>query len=161
MMKSFLFNNKKIKVAAVTSGKLIELSSVSDEVFAKKMMGEGYAIEPKSSQIVAPFDGRIAFVFPTKHAIGLISNQGIEVLIHVGIDTVKLQGECFESLVTEGQTVKMGDKILNVDFDGIRKHGYPSTTMVVVTNGQTQDITYVKLTGDVIAGDSVLEIKTK
>lgn len=160
-MKSFLFNNKKLKVNAVVSGKLIELGNVSDEVFAKKMMGEGYAIEPASAQIVAPFDGKIAFVFPTKHAIGLISDQGIEVLIHVGIDTVKLQGECFEALVFEGQSVKAGEKLLNVDFDGIRKHGYLSTTMVVVTSGQTQDITYVKLTGDVIQGDPVLEIKIR
>lgn len=160
-MKSFLFNNKKLKVAAVTSGNLIELSNVSDEVFAKKMMGEGFAIEPTSEQIVAPFDGKIAFVFPTKHAIGLKSNQGIEVLIHVGIDTVKLQGECFEAFVTEGQSVKAGEKLLTVDFDGIRKHGYQATTMIVVTSGQTQDITYVKLTGDVVQGDPVLEIKIR
>jgi glucose-specific phosphotransferase system IIA component len=160
-MKSFLFNNKKIKIAAVTSGKLIELGNVSDEVFAKKMMGEGYAIEPSGSQIVAPFDGKIAFVFPTRHAIGLISDSGVEVLIHVGIDTVQLKGECFESLVCEGQNVKTNQSLLNVDFDGIKKHGFLTTTMVVVTSGQTQDITYVKLTGDVIQGDTVLEIKVR
>ena len=160
-MKSFLFNNKKINVAAVTSGNLIELSDVSDEVFAKKMMGEGYAIEPAIGQIVAPFDGKIAFVFPTKHAIGLISDAGVEVLLHVGIDTVKLQWECFETLVTEGQHVNVKQTLLHVDLDGIKKHGYSTTTMVVVTSGQSKDITYLKLTGNADAGDSVLEIKVK
>jgi glucose-specific phosphotransferase system IIA component len=160
-MKSFLFNNKKLKVAAVTCGNLIELGNVSDEVFAKKMMGEGYAIEPTTSQITAPFDGKIAFVFPTRHAIGLISDSGVEVLIHVGIDTVQLKGECFEALVSEGQNVKVNQPLLNVDFDGIKKTGYSTTTMVVVTSGQSNDITYLKLTGSVVAGDSILEIKTK
>ncbi|PKM90338.1 MAG: PTS glucose transporter subunit IIA [Firmicutes bacterium HGW-Firmicutes-10] len=160
-MKSFLFNNKKLKVAAVTCGKLIELGNVTDEVFAKKMMGEGYAIEPTNSQITAPFDGKIAFVFPTRHAIGLISDSGVEVLIHVGIDTVQLKGECFETLVFEGQGVKANQTLLNVDFDGIKKHGFSTTTMVVVTSGQTKEITFLKLTGDVVAGDSVLEIKVK
>lgn len=160
-MKAFRFNNKELKVAAITSGNLIELSNGSDEVFAMKMMGEGYAINPSITHIAAPFDGRIAFVFPTKHAIGVISNQGIEALIHVGIDTVKLQGECFEVHVTEGESVKTGDLLMTVDFDEIRNRSYLTTTIVVFTNTHIQDITHVKLKGDVIQGDTVLKVKIR
>lgn len=160
-MKSLLFGKKKLKVNAVVSGELIELSRVSDEVFAKKMMGDGYAVEPDDTGIVAPFDGKIAFVFPTKHAVGLIGESGVEVLIHVGIDTVELKGEGFASLVVEGQEVKTGQRLLTVDFDGITQKGYPKTTMVVVTNSAMFDLNFLNLNGHVNAGDAVIELKLK
>lgn len=160
-MKSLLFGKKKLKVNAVVSGELIELSRVSDEVFAKKMMGDGYAVEPDDTTITAPFDGKIAFVFPTKHAVGLIGESGVEVLIHVGIDTVELKGEGFESLVSEGQEVKAGHPLLKVDFEGIMQKGYSKTTMVVVTNSALFDMNFMKVNGNISAGDPVLELKLK
>lgn len=122
------------KIFAPVSGEIVPLSKVDDEVFAQKLMGEGIAIQPKDDLIVAPFDGEVATIFPTKHAIGLVSEAGIELLIHVGIDTVQLNGKHFEALVESGQKIKKGQPLLKVDFNKVKKEGYDTVTPIIVTN---------------------------
>lgn len=122
------------KVYSPVQGKVVPLEKVNDSAFSEKLMGEGIAILPESNQIVSPFDGTVAAVFPTKHAIGLVSDTGIEVLIHVGIDTVQLNGQYFESLVESGDRVKKGQPILTVDFDKVKEAGYDIVTPIIVTN---------------------------
>lgn len=122
------------KVFSPVNGEVVPLEKVNDSAFSTKMMGEGIAILPKENQIVAPFSGTIAAIFPTKHAIGLVSDSGIELLIHVGIDTVELNGKYFESFVEAGEHVEKGQLLLKADFEKISAAGYDSITPVVVTN---------------------------
>lgn len=122
------------KVSAPLQGKVVPLDQVNDAVFSTKMMGEGVAILPENDLIVAPFDGTVTAVFPTKHAIGLTSDHGIEVLIHVGIDTVELNGTHFETFVAADQKIKQGEPLLKADFAAIQAAGYDTVTPIIVTN---------------------------
>lgn len=115
-------------------GKVIPISQVKDETFASEMLGKGVGVMPASNRVVAPFNGTVTTFFDTKHAIGLTNQDGLEVLIHVGIDTVNLKGEHFQAFTKEGEVVKKGDLLLEFDQKGIENAGYDSTTMVIVTN---------------------------
>lgn len=127
-------DNKETIIYAPVSGKVICREDIPDETFASGIMGEGVGIKPEEEIIVAPFDGEITSVVDTGHAVGLTSSDGVELLIHVGVDTVKMQGDGFQVFVTEGQKVKNGEKLLKFDRDKIRKAGYSDTTAVLVTN---------------------------
>ena len=127
-------DNKETIIYAPVSGKVICREDIPDETFASGIMGEGVGIKPEEEIIVAPFDGEITSVVDTGHAVGLTSSDGVELLIHVGVDTVKMQGDGFQVFVTEGQKVKTGEKLLKFDRDKIRKAGYIDTTAVLVTN---------------------------
>lgn len=127
-------DNKETIIYAPVSGKVICREDIPDETFASGIMGEGVGIKPEEEIIVAPFDGEITSVVDTGHAVGLTSSDGVELLIHVGVDTVKMQGDGFQVFVTEGQKVKTGEKLLKFDRDKIRKAGYSDTTVVLVTN---------------------------
>ena len=127
-------DNKETIIYAPGSGKVICRDDIPDETFASGIMGEGVGIKPEEEIIVAPFDGEITSVVDTGHAVGLTSSDGVELLIHVGVDTVKMQGDGFQVFVTEGQKVKTGEKLLKFDRDKIRKAGYSDTTAVLVTN---------------------------
>ena len=134
-------------------GSLIPLEAVSDETFSSGMMGKGVAIKPLGDTIYAPFDGEITMTTPTNHAIGLRSVKGAEVLIHVGIDTVNLQGKYFERFVSEGETINKGQPLLRYNLKEIVDKGYDETTMVIVTNSaEFLDI--------IITGDENVESKT-
>ena len=126
-------DNKETIIYAPVSGKVICREDIPDETFASGIMGEGVGIKPEEEIIVAPFDGEITSVVDTGHAVGLTSFDGVELLIHVGVDTVKMQGDGFQVFVTEGQKVKTGEKLLKFDRDKIRKAGYSDTTAVLVT----------------------------
>lgn len=121
-------------VMSPLQGKVVPLKDVEDQVFASESMGKGIAIEPTVGEVVAPFNGEVVTVFPTGHAIGLKSESGIEVLIHIGIDTVQLQGKHYEILTEEAQQVKVGDPLIKFDIEGIREAGYSTVTPVIVTN---------------------------
>jgi PTS system glucose-specific IIA component len=130
-----LFKKKSVFVSPL-SGKLKELEEVNDEAFASKAMGDGFAIEPQESSIYSPVTGKVEFAFPTKHAVGLKTDDGVEMLIHVGVDTVSLNGEGFTLHVSQGQYVKQGDLLITADFQKI-KDKVPSTdVMVIFTNGK-------------------------
>lgn len=123
-----------IPLSSVVSGELIQLSNVNDATFASEAMGKGIGIKPNDNQIYAPIDGEITTIFPTKHAIGITDESGIEILIHIGIDTVELNGQFFELDVQEGDRVSKGQKLVQVDFAGINEAGYDTTVMVIITN---------------------------
>ena len=122
-------------------------------------MGKGIAIEPTEGKVYAPYDGVIETAFPTKHAIGLTSDDGVELLIHVGMDTVKLGGAHFISHIEEGQKVKKGDLLLEFDIEKIRGEGYPTLTPVIVTNSDDYSEVDITNASSVNAGDDLLDVK--
>lgn len=126
--------NKPISVHSPLKGEVVQLSEVPDEVFASGALGQGAAIKPSDGKVYAPFDGKITAQFPTKHAIGLTSSEGIEVLVHCGLDTVSLNGEGFVVHVQQGQTVKTGDLLLTMDLDFIQAKNLETITPIIVTN---------------------------
>lgn len=125
---------KKVPLASVVEGKLVPLAEINDQAFSTGALGKGLGIIPSDNQIVAPVSGEVSAVFPTKHAIGIKTEQGVEVLIHIGIDTVELDGKHFDTIVTQGDQVKQGQLLSTVDFDGIQNDGYDPTVIVVITN---------------------------
>lgn len=145
-------------LAAPMTGEAVAMTSVSDPVFASEAMGKGVAIEPTSGGVYAPVNGQITMVAGTNHAVGLLADDGTEVLIHIGIDTVELEGKPFEAKCKAGDTVKAGDLIMVADLDEIDAAGKPKTTMVIVTN--TDDYASVEATlGPITAGAKVVECK--
>lgn len=125
---------KELVLFAPVKGKVIDREAIPDETFASGVLGDGVGIEPEIGEVVAPFDGEISSVAETRHAVGITGPGEMEVLIHVGIDTVKMNGEGFELLVREGETVKCGQKLIRFDIDKIKAAGYSSTTAVLLTN---------------------------
>ncbi|RFB13669.1 PTS beta-glucoside transporter subunit IIBCA [Bacillus sp. HNG] len=146
------------KIYAPLEGKILPLGEVKDEVFANKMMGEGVAIIPNNDEVVAPFDGVVTTVFPTKHAIGLTSESGIELLIHVGLETVQLNGEHFEALVQDGESIRKGEPILKVDFEKVKEAGYDITTPLIVTNTASYIDVVAKDVAEVKKEDTILYV---
>lgn len=133
----------KGEILAPIKGQLLPLSAAKDEAFASEMLGKGALIQPQDGKVYAPFDGTIATLFPTKHAIGIVSDDGIEMLIHFGIDTVNLNGKYFTAYIEQGQKVKQGDLLLNADIKQIEKAGYATQVPVIITNSanyQTIDL---------------------
>lgn len=130
--------SKKETLYSPMVGNVLPLSKVPDETFSSKLLGEGLAITPSVGEVYAPFDGEIISLFPTKHAIALKDDKGVEVLIHIGIDTVELNGEGFEQLVKVGDFVKRGQLLLRMDIDFISSKGYSLISPVVVTNSIDQ-----------------------
>lgn len=137
LKKLFKGNNEEVqkeKIVPLTNGELVNISQVPDEVFSSKMMGDGFAMKTTDGIILSPVEGTIVTVFPTKHAVAINSVDGREVLIHLGVDTVNLKGEGFETFVEENQKVKVGDKLVKMDIDFIEKNAKSSMPIVVFTN---------------------------
>ena len=126
--------SKEGEITSPLKGEVVELSSIKDETFASGIMGKGIAIIPSEGKLVSPVNGKISAIFPTLHAVGITSEDGMEILIHIGMDTVQLEGKYFKSSVKEGDNVKKGDLLINFDINKIKKAGYEITTPVVVTN---------------------------
>lgn len=144
-------------VCAPLSGTVKPLCECHDAAFAQGAIGRGVVVEPSEGKIYAPFDGTMMVVFPTKHALGIISKDGCDVLIHIGINTVELQGEYFKSYVEEGQEVKKGQLLMEFDMDAIQKAGYSLDTPVLITNTDDYlDIVSEKQTGAIQQGDKLL-----
>lgn len=134
-------NKHKEELYAIAEGTLIPLEEVPDEVFSSKMMGDGFAIRPANGEIYAPLNGTIKTLFPTKHAIGIESENGIEVLLHFGIDTVELEGKPFEVYVQEGDQVTKDTKLATMNLEEIAEAGKNSELMVIFTNlGQIEEL---------------------
>lgn len=145
-------------VDAPLNGKAIPLADVPDETFAKGVLGLGAAIEPHEGKVVAPADGTVETIFDTKHAIGLSLNNGAEILIHVGINTVELGGEGYQAFVKEGDSVKKGQTLITFDMDFIKSKGYNLVTPVIVTNADDYTKVELKADGAVKAGDALLAL---
>lgn len=127
----FWKRKKQTPILSPLSGKKVSLESVPDQVFSQKMMGDGFAVEPESGFVSAPVDGEVINLFPTKHAIGLKTSDGVEILIHVGIDTVELNGEGFVTHVAEGDKISAGQKLIEFDMDLIKEKGYSLISPVI------------------------------
>lgn len=149
------FSGVNIPLVAPADGELIAIDQVEDDVFSQKMMGEGFAVIPVNGEIVSPLAGKITSVFPTKHAVGIETSDGIEVLIHMGIDTVDLKGGPFNIVVKEGQMVKVGMPIANVDLAGIEKAGKLTTMIVIFTNGDKIEAYHFDKIGQVKKGERI------
>lgn len=146
-------------IGSPLTGTVIPLSETPDAVFASGAMGQGVAIEPSVGEVVAPADGTIRLLFPTNHAIGLATDDGAEILIHVGMDTVELDGKGFTAHVVQGSKVKKGQLLLSFDMDVIKAAGYPVTTPVIVTNTANYDSVTAIASGQIDLGQALLDIK--
>ena len=147
------------EVHSVADGEVINIEDVKDPVFSQKMMGDGFAVEPENGHIVSPVAGKVTSVFPTKHALGLVTDNGLEVLVHIGLDTVSLEGKPFEVKVTEGQTVAAGDLLVEADLDAIRAAGRETSTIVVFTNADAIKSVKVEHTGKLVANAPVATVE--
>ena len=152
-------NGKTITLYSHMNGTAVKLEDVEDDVFSQKILGEGAAVEPSEGKLYAPCDGKIDSVFDTKHAVNMVSDDGVEILLHIGIDTVKLGGQYFEAHVSDGQEVKKGDLLISFDMDKIKAAGYKVTTPLII--GNTDDYASVEpvAQNSVSAGDMILKIK--
>ena len=147
------------EVYSVADGQVIALEQVKDPVFAQKMMGDGFAVEPANGNIVSPVTGTVSSIFPTKHALGLVTESGLEVLVHIGLDTVSLEGKPFTVHVSEGQKVAAGDLLVTADLDAIRAAGRETSTVVVFTNGDVLKSVKLEQTGSLAAKTAVAKVE--
>lgn len=153
----FLFKKKMIDLKAYTSGKMIPIESVNDEVFSSKMMGDGIAIQPNCGQVVSPCDGTIEVVFAgSEHAVGIKMDNGVEILIHCGLNTVNLKDGTFKAVVKQGDRVKCGQLLLEFDQKKLKKMNYDDVIMgVVLDKGKSKEINFI-MQDEVISNQSVI-----
>ena len=147
------------EVYSVADGQVVALEQVKDPVFAQKMMGDGFAVEPANGNIVSPVSGTVSSIFPTKHALGLVTEAGLEVLVHIGLDTVSLEGKPFTVHVAEGQKVAAGDLLVTADLDAIRVAGRETSTVVVFTNAEAIKSVKLEQTGSLAAKTAVAKVE--
>lgn len=148
----------EVEIYSPGKGQIIPLSEVPDQVFAQKMIGDGVGFVPEDGEIVAPFDGTVKTIFPTKHAIGIESDEGVELLIHIGIDTVKLDGAGFESMVSTGDTIKKGQTLMHVDLDYIKANAPSIVTPLILTNLENRTLEVTEVT-DVKSEQLIMTVK--
>ena len=149
----FKKKNKMTQVLACVNGILIPLKEVKDEVFRSGAIGRGIAIKPTGSKIYSPVDGTIKMIFPTNHAVGIETQEGLEFILHIGIDTVGLKGEGFKKIAEEGQVVKAGDLLIQVDFNMLEEKGYCTDTLLILTTEEERaDFLEVRTYGQKVVG---------
>lgn len=147
---------KTITVYAPLTGGLLTLEEVPDPVFSQKMMGDGLAVKPSEGIVVSPVDGEVIQVFPTKHAIGIKALNGAEILLHIGIETVGLNGEGFTTLINEGDKVKAGDQLVEFDLTFVTEKAASTITPVIITNGDQMATIDKKTVSETVAGETVI-----
>lgn len=152
LIRSFGLRRRSNVLLSPIAGKVIPLSDVNDQTFAAGLLGQGVAIEPSGNKVVAPSDSKIEAIFPTGHALALHTKEGLDVLIHIGLDTVKLDGRYFNVKAEVGQTVKKGDVLIEFDRDAIQSEGYDVTAPILICNS----VEYASIKGNV--GDTVSEL---
>lgn len=154
--------SNNIEIKAPITGNYVAIESIPDPVFAQKMMGEGFGIEPTEGTVVAPVDGEIVNVFPTKHAIGIKAANGLEILIHVGLETVAMKGEGFDTKVSAGDRVKAGDELLTFDIDLIKEKASSTISPVIITNSDVINSFDIVNSGALVRGEtSVIAVEVK
>ncbi len=138
------------------AGEAVDLAHVNDPVFSGKAMGDGIAINPANGILTAPVAGTVVALFPTGHALGIRTDDGMEVLLHIGIDTVEMKGEGFQALVAQGERVKQGQALVRFDLDAIERAGYEATTMVIATSAPKNTTMHTRAEGPVADGDTII-----
>ena len=151
-LKSFGLRKRNSVLLSPLAGKVIPLSEVNDRTFAAGLLGQGVAIEPTGNKVVAPSDSKIEAIFPTGHALALHTEEGLDVLIHIGLDTVKLDGKYFHVKASVGQTVKQGDVLIEFDREAIEREGFDVTAPILICNS----VEFASIRGNV--GDTVSEL---
>lgn len=146
--------NKEIEIYAPLTGEYINIEDIPDPVFAQKMIGEGFGINPTEGEVVSPIEGKVDNVFPTKHAIGLKADNGLEILVHIGLDTVQLDGQGFEILVSSGDTVQVGDPLLKFDLEYIKNNAKDVISPIIITNSDQTESIHVNDVKAVIKGET-------
>ncbi|QEK11499.1 PTS glucose transporter subunit IIA [Crassaminicella thermophila] len=161
---NYIKNNEEkdeILIKSPLSGDIVKLEDVPDEIFAEKILGDGIAINPSEGILYAPVDGRIEQLFSTNHAIGILTEDGVEILIHIGIDTVKMDGRGFKAFVEQGDIVKAGEKLIQFDIDKIKKEAKSIITPIVITNSENYKEVEVLEKGKIKASEGLLKIKCR
>ncbi|MCC3146011.1 PTS glucose transporter subunit IIA [Halanaerobium sp. Z-7514] len=153
-----IFKQKEIYINAPFKGEVIELENVADQVFSQKMLGDGFAIIPEENILKSPVNGEIIQIFPTGHALGIKTKDGLELLIHLGIDTVELAGQGFNKLVEEGAKIKQGRALIEFDLDYIRENSPSTATPIVITNMEKIKKIEILKKGSVKAGQKILKV---
>lgn len=151
-------NEDKLEISAPLKGKKVELENVQDNVFSQGVLGKGVAIDPTEGIVTAPVDGVVSALFPTLHAIGITTDEGIQLMIHVGLDTVELDGEHFKAFVKKGEKVKKNQKLLEFDIDAIKKKGYVMETPVIITNPDDYKEISIICEDEIQRGDTLLTV---
>ena len=154
-----LFKKSEMEIASPTTGRCVSIKAVPDPTFSEEILGKGVALESVDGKYYAPVDGVISTLFPTLHAVGITADTGVEVLIHVGLDTVELNGQHFNAHVQEGMTVKKGDLLLEVDLEAVKAAGYATITPVLICNSEDFKEVTAEVEKDVKPGDAILRIK--
>lgn len=150
----FGFKKKETSFYAPQTGRIIEVTRVPDQVFAEKMLGDGYAVEPTDNRVYSPVEGVVTMIQDTGHAYGIRTSDGLEVLVHIGVNTVTLKGEGFESAVKEGTKVKPGTLLATVNLELLKEKNLPACTIVLITN--MEDIRSIQVnTGEAIAAETI------
>lgn len=152
---------KNVKLYNPVEGNVVSIETVSDPVFSQKMMGDGFGVEPVTGDIYSPANGKIISVFPTKHALGLKLDNGIELLVHIGIDTVELDGAPFEVLVEEGIRVTPETLLVKVDLEALKEADKENTIIIAFTNMDAVEAYSLSTTGQLNQGELIGEIRSK
>ncbi|MCG7332075.1 PTS sugar transporter subunit IIA [Salinicoccus roseus] len=148
--------DKEIEITSPLNGKYVKLEDIPDPVFAEKMMGEGFGVDPTDGEVVAPVAGTVMQVFPTNHAVGIKTNNGLEVLIHIGLETVAMEGKGFEGHVSEGDKVEKGEKLVTFDMDLVKSEANSTISPVIITNSDVLDSFDLKEVTDLDRADTVV-----
>lgn len=154
-------NNKDVELYNPVDGDVIPIEEVADPVFSQKMMGDGFGVQPNNGQVYSPINGKVTSVFPTKHALGLEADNGVEVLVHIGIDTVELEGGPFEIHVKEGDKITPDTLIASVDLDAVKEAGKGNTVIIVFTNMDAVENYTLSKTGASNHGETIGEVTSK
>lgn len=160
-MLSGLFKKRKVEIYAPVNGEIIPLDQVPDPVFSQKMMGEGVAIIPEEGTFHAPVEGTVVLISDTKHAIGLRTNDGTEILIHIGLETVSLGGKGFTVLVETGDKVSLGQPVIEVDLDYIREHATSIVTPIIITNSSEKNVQFTQTKAGIMGETLLMTVSNK
>ena len=146
--------DKNIKIYAPSTGEYVKIEDIPDPVFAQKMMGEGFGINPTEGEVVSPIEGKVDNVFPTKHAVGLKAENGLELLVHIGLDTVQLDGKGFEVLVESGDDIKIGDPLIRFDLEYINNNAKSIISPIIITNSDQTESIHIEDVQAVVKGET-------
>lgn len=159
LFQNLFTKDSSIRIGAPAVGELVSIKEVSDPTFSEEVLGKGAAIVPADGKFYAPVDGTVSTVFPTGHAAAITSREGVEILIHIGLDTVKLEGKHFTIHAVEGQEIKRGDLLLEADLDQIKAEGYDIITPVIICNSDEFSEVQMMEPREVIQGDDILKLQ--